>query len=99
MSIKTTDYEQQEFAAWLRGFKITEVIGDDWQQVFYNIHTGSGIVVAMSCSEYSEYGKSDKTIMEFIWNGRLYIREWNRAWGGKTITRLAREMVEEIVTQ
>lgn len=37
------------------------------------------------------------TFMEFVINGRLYTRSWQREWRPRTITTLAREFVADVI--
>lgn len=37
------------------------------------------------------------THLVFVRDGRIHSRRWNAAWGDKTIARLARELVEDVV--
>jgi hypothetical protein len=39
------------------------------------------------------------TVLEFLHDGISYSRRWKRLFGDKTIARLAREFVEEVVDQ
>jgi hypothetical protein len=43
------------------------------------------------------YRQKDLTRIDFITDGRGYSRSWQKDWGDRTINRLAREFVAEIL--
>lgn len=53
-------------------------------------------IVAVSVERFPH---TSYTRMEFAVNGRVYSRSWKREWGRKTITRLAREMAEDVMAR
>ena len=96
MSIKMADYRQEETAVWPH----RSLMGDEgergrWNKSSHVIYTVHGIAAA---SRYFDQ-KHQSTWIDFVWNGRCHTRIWNKAWADRTITRLARVMVEEIVNQ
>jgi hypothetical protein len=56
------------------------------------ISTHAGFVLAWTVNE----GKWQTTKLEFIHSGVKYHRRWDRVFGKKTITRLAREFMEDV---
>lgn len=46
---------------------------------------------------YENIGRVHVTSMRFIHNGIEYSRRWPACWGDKTLARLARELVEDVV--
>lgn len=91
--IKTTDYEHEERAIYVTRREIKNEYFDLWRRETDYVATWHGIVFV------SRYYNDDHevTSMIFIWRGRDHMRSWKKFWGDRTITRLAREMVEEVV--
>lgn len=95
MAVKTSDYKQDNLAVWPHRITIDEHSNADGRDSLHMIHTKYGFVFGRSY-QYDAHGES--TFLSFIWRGREYNRRWWRCWGNKTITRLARQMAEEIAS-
>jgi hypothetical protein len=47
---------------------------------------------------YECLGRHGTTSMRFIYGGTEFVRRWSTTWGDKTLARLARELVEDVVS-
>lgn len=50
-------------------------------------------------AEVSEYtgNPTPVTLIIFTWQGRVFHRRWRRLWGDKTLAKLSRELVRDVV--
>ena len=46
---------------------------------------------------YEQVGSTPMTSLRFRHRGRDWVRRWSRTWGDKTIARLSREFIEDII--
>lgn len=46
---------------------------------------------------FESRGRHSSTFMLLIHDGRTFSRNWNTTWGDRTLARLAREFVEDVV--
>lgn len=85
--VKMTDYNQ--WSNPINRAERTRCFDDEFQYIV----TTHGIVVSWRLKGHA------LTRLEFVWTGRHFVRVWEREWGDKTISRLAREMAEEITNR
>lgn len=63
------------------------------------IQTPRGYVIATIHRWPSNVQWKAVTLLDFVFNGRLWTRQWEREWRPRTITTLAREFVGDVTKQ
>lgn len=84
MAVTMKDYSQ-----WKRGLYPPAWVENDYSDNAA-IETEHGLVFAFI------YFFDDYSQVRLVSNGVVHVRVWNKAWGRKTMSRLAREFAEEI---
>lgn len=88
--VRTSDFHQQEWLLGRSWLSMTPWDGESRRGHFRSLH---GIVQVF----LSRNPRWTVTTIEFIHDGVSYSRRWKTLFGDKTIARLARELVEEVV--
>lgn len=88
--VRLTDFEQQKWALSRSYLSMDAWRGESRDGHFFSPH---GFVRVWM----SRNPRWIRTALTFIHDGRTYDRRWKTLFGDRTIARLARELVEEVV--
>lgn len=87
--IRLSDFEQADYALARPHLAAMYRDGEGRTGIFASMHGYVRI--------YESVGRHRSTFMIFIHEGRTFSRDWKAVWGDKTLARLAREFVDEVV--
>lgn len=90
--ISTRDYEEGRYS-FRRGYLTMQRAGECFRRGQY--HHPEGIVEVFESLSV----RGERTSLYLTRNGLSISRTWQAAWGDKTIARLAREFMEDIISE
>lgn len=90
MTVRLSDYEEYSYTLG-RSYLSMGHNKDGWREGIFNHPEG----LVRVFESYSP--RHQVTSMFYIRDGRSHHRRWPTVWGDKTLARLARELVEDVV--